>query len=307
MTGLDRRVRMLGWVLERAAQRRSGGELQSARVPDNFFTTFLFGGRRDGVTVTDTVATGAEGPVPVRIYEPGSKERQRPVVIHFHGGGWVHGSLRLGDWLCSNVAHDADAIVASVDYRLAPKNPWPAAAADCYAALVDLSARLGADDSRLAVMGDSAGANLAAVTALTSRDRGGPVIAYQALIYPPTDLTLASPSMEEFAHLSTLSKRSFERMVNNYLQDADARDPYASPLFATDHHGLPATLIQVAEYDILRDDGLRYAAALRAAGIEVKSTVYQDMPHGYMSFPRLCRSAPNALEELSLSLLAALH
>ena len=307
MTGLDLRVRLLGWVLERAERRRLGGEIQSSQVPDNLLTRFLFGGRRDGVTVTDTVASGAAGPIPARIYEPAHKEPRRPVIIHFHGGGWVHGSLRLGDWLCSNVAHGADAIVASVDYRLAPKNPWPAAAADCYAALVDLSGRLGADDSRLAVMGDSAGANLAAVTALMSRDRGGPRIAYQALLYPPTDLTLASPSMDEFAHLSTLPKRSFERMVNNYLQDADARDPYASPLFATDHHGLPAALIQVAEYDILRDDGMRYAAALRAADIAVSSTVYQDMPHGYMSFPRFCRSAPSALDELCSSLLGALR
>jgi acetyl esterase/lipase len=204
----------------------------------------------------------------------------------------------------------AGVVVASVDYRLAPTHRWPAAAEDCYAALVDLvgrSAELGVDPDRLAVMGDSAGGNLSAVVALMARDRSGPRIAFQGLLYPATDLTLSSPSVAENAHAPILTRADCAAYRDHYLAGQDPRHPYASPLFAPDLSGLPPALVQVAEHDPIRDDGLRYAAALRAAGVPVRTTQYVGMPHGYLSFPRLCRSAPQALAELCAELTSALE
>jgi acetyl esterase/lipase len=154
-------------------------------------------------------------------------------------------------------------------------------------------------------MGDSAGGNLAAVVALMARDRNGPRIAVQGLVYPATDLTLSSPSIDENADAPVLTKADCVAFRDHYLGGQDPRDPYVSPLFATDHSGLPPALVQVAELDPIRDDGLRYAAALRAAGVPVRTTTYVGMPHGYLSFPGFCRSAPQAMAELCAEL--ALH
>lgn len=180
------------------------------------------------------------------------------------------------------------------------------AAKDCFAALLEVAERAAeweTDAGRLAVVGDSAGGNLAAVLTLMSRDRSGPALAFQGLIYPATDLTLGSASIEENAHAPILTKEDILRYGSLYVPDlADRSNPYASPLLAPDHTGLPPALIQAAEHDPIRDDGLRYAAALRAAGVPVRVTTYVGMPHGYLAFPRLCRSAPQALAELSAEL-----
>jgi acetyl esterase len=232
-----------------------------------------------------------------------------PLVVNFHGGGWTIGSLDMADWLCSNVAVALPAVVVSVDYRLAPQHRWPIAAEDCYVALVDVAGRageLGADPDRLAVMGDSAGGNLAAVVSLMSRDRSGPAIGFQGLLYPATDLTLGSPSIEANAHAPILTRDDVLAFRNHYLGGQDPQQPYASPLFAADHRGLPRALVQVAEHDPIRDDGLRYADALRAAGVPVRTTEYVGMPHGYLSFPRLCRAAAQALAELCSEMRGAL-
>jgi acetyl esterase len=200
------------------------------------------------------------------------------------------------------------AVVVSVDYRLAPTHRWPAGPEDCYAALCDVVARaaeFGADPDRVAVMGDSAGGNLSAVVALMARDRTGPRIAFQGLVYPATDLSLSSPSIDENADAPVLTKADVIAFRDHYLGGQDPRDPYVSPLFAADHSGLPPALVQVAELDPIRDDGLRYAAALRAAGVPVRTTTYVGMPHGYLSFPGFCRSAPQAMAELCAEL--ALH
>ena len=198
--------------------------------------------------------------------------------------------------------------MVSVDYRLAPAHRWPAAAEDCYAALCDVVTRaseFGADPDRVAVMGDSAGGNLSAVVALMARDRNGPRIAFQGLVYPATDLTLSSPSIDENADAPVLTRADVEAFRDLYLGGQDPREPYVSPLLAADHSGLPPALVQVAELDPIRDDGLRYAAALRAAGVPVRTTTYVGMPHGYLSFPGFCRSAPQAMAELCAEL--ALH
>ena len=148
---------------------------------------------------------------------------------------------------------------------------------------------------RIGVMGESAGGNLSAVMCLLARDRGGPPVSHQALLYPPTDLTRMPPNAAKSLIISEPEMLAFRRL---YLGDADPADPSVSPLLAEDHSGLPPALIQVAEHDPLRGDGVRYAAALRSAGVPVRFTEYVGMPHGYLNFPGICRSAPQALAEL---------
>ena len=311
---LDLRVRLAGRAFARFSVARMD-DAQLARVQQqqlgrNALTDLLLGSVADGVELADETAAGAEGPIPVRVYRPhGADGRTLPLVVNYHGGGWTVGSLDSADWLCSNVAVALPAVVVSVDYRLAPTHRWPVAAEDCYAALVDLAGRagaLGADPTRIAVMGDSAGGNLAAVVSLMSRDRSGPAIGFQGLVYPATDLTMGSPSIEENAHAPILTRDDVRAFRDHYLGGQDPRQPYASPLFAEDHGGLPPALVQVAEHDPIRDDGRRYSDVLQAAGVPVRTTEYVGMPHGFMSFPRLCRSAPQALAELCAEMRAAL-
>jgi acetyl esterase/lipase len=243
----------------------------------------------------------------VRVYRPvRSDSGVRPLIVYFHGGGFVFGDLRLGDWLCSSVAVTVGAVVVSVEYRLAPRHRFPAAVDDCYAALV-WAAENAADleaDGPMGVMGESAGANLSAVMCLLARDRGGPALSHQALLYPPTDMS--APPTAASADALFIPQPEVAAFRRHYLGDADPRDPRVSPLLAEDHSRLPPALVQVGEHDPLRDDGARYAAALRAAGVPVRFTEYVGMPHGYLNFPGLCRSAPQALAELCAEQTAAL-
>lgn len=315
MTAIDLRTRLLGRLIGLASvTRRSEEQIladQRRVIGHNPLTDLLLGGLAKGVEVRDTTAAGADGSIPVRTYHPQTSAHGEvlPLVVFIHGGGWTSGSLDTYDWFASSIARDAQAVVASLDYRLAPGHRWPAAAEDAYAATVDLigrGAELGADASRLAVVGDSAGGNLAAVVALMARDRSGPAIAFQGLVYPATDMTMASPSIEENATAPILTKADMLAFRGHYLRDQDPRHPYASPLLADDLSGLPPALVQVAEHDPLRDDGLRYAAALRRAGSAVRTTTYVGMPHGFMAFPHISRAAPQALGELCQELRAAL-
>ncbi|MFC4691921.1 MULTISPECIES: alpha/beta hydrolase [Geodermatophilus] len=302
---MDLRVRLLGRLLARTSITRMDGErlrrAQQRRVPHNPVTDLLLGGVAPGVRLTDGTARGEAGKVPVRTYRPEWATGPLPLVVNFHGGGWTLGNLDSADWLCSSVSATVGAVVVSVEYRLAPGHRWPAAAEDCYAALTDVverAAEFGADPERVAVMGDSAGGNLAAVVCLMARERSGPRIAHQGLVYPSVDLTMSSPSIDENAHAPILTRADCRAFRDHYLGDGDPHHPHASPLFATDHAGLPPALVQVAEHDPIRDDGVRYAAVLRDAGVPVRLTEYVGMPHGFLAFPRLCRSAPQALAEL---------
>jgi acetyl esterase len=308
-------VRLLGRVLGLTSVATMDAEriarVQGRSPGHNPVIDLLLGGVAPGVELTDDVAAGAAGPLTVRVHRPaGAVAGPLPLVVNFHGGGWVVGSLDQSDWLCSNVAGTAGAVVVSVDYRLAPAHRWPAAAEDCYAALVDVVARAeewGADPTRVAVMGDSAGGNLAAVVTLMARDRSGPALAFQALLYPATDLTFGSPSIAENAEAPILTRADMIAYRDHYLGNQDRAHPYVSPLLAPDHAGLPPALVQVAEHDPIRDDGLRYAAALESAGVPVRTTTYVGMPHGYLAFPKLCRSAPQALAELCSAVESALR
>jgi acetyl esterase len=311
---LDLRVRLLGRLVGLASVAQLDGarlrKIQQRRVGHNPLTDLLFGAVAQGVDVADGTAKGAAGELAVRSYRPRAAGGERlPLVVNFHGGGWTVGNLDAGDWLCSSVAVTTRALVVSVDYRLAPGHRFPAAPEDCYAAVVDLAGRaedLGAAPDRLAVMGESAGGNLSAVVSLIARDRSGPRIAHQGLLYPAVDLTMASPSVDEKAHAPILTKADMLAFRAHYLGDQDYRHPYASPLLADDLSGLPPALVQVAEHDPLRDEGIRYADRLRESGVPVRLTEYLGMPHGYLNFPRICRAAPQALAELCAEQRAAL-
>ena len=312
MAPIDRRLRLWAWMVRRQGSiaTRSEAEviaLQARHVPDNALTNRIFGTVSPGTVVKDRTIPGPGGDLPVRVYRPvRPNSGARPLVVYFHGGGFVFGDLRLGDWLCSSVAVTVGAVVVSVDYRLAPGHRFPAAVDDCYAALVWAAENASGLEAEgpMGVMGESAGANLSAVMCLLARDRGGPALSHQALLYPPTDMTSPPPAASASALFIPLPEMLAYR--RHYLGDADPGDPRVSPLLAEDHSGLPPALIQVGEHDPLRDDGARYAAALRAAGVPVRFTEYVGMPHGFLNFPGVCRSAPQALAELCAEQKAAL-
>jgi acetyl esterase/lipase len=276
-------------------------------MPDNAVTNFIFGKVAPGIQARDRTIPGPGGDIAVRVYRPvaAGGAGGRPLVVYFHGGGFVLGELRMGDWLCSQVARNVGAVVVSVDYRLAPRHRFPAAVDDCYAALLwaaENAGSLGAGGP-VGVMGESAGGNLSAVVCLLARDRGGPVISHQVLLYPATDMTSVSPATASTPFLTAPEMRAYRE---HYLADADPSDPLLSPMLAEDHSKLPPALIQVGEHDPLRDDGARYAATLRAAGVPVRLTEYVGMPHGYLNFPGLCRCAAQALAEICAEQKAAL-
>lgn len=259
------------------------------------------------VTIDEGSAPARDGAdVPLRWYTPAGASTDRPLVVFFHGGGWVQGSTQMYDPICSHLAAELDAVVVSVDYRMAPEHRAPVAAHDA----IDVTRWLheqadhGVDRTRLALCGDSAGGNLAAIVAQQLKDLavdGEPVIRHQALIYPATDLTLASPSIREHAEGAILSEAKLYAFRGHYLGDGtDAlaeTDPLVSPLHG-DVTGVAPALIQTADLDPIRDDGTRYAQALRAAGVEVRTTNYVGLPHGFASFPGVARTGAQHRVEL---------
>jgi acetyl esterase len=307
---MDRRVRVLGWALRRAASVAGMSEADILRAQGrsaghNPVTDRVFGAVAPGVALLDRTFEGPAGSLPLRVYLPRDGDGPRPLVVDFHGGGFVFGGLDQADWMCSNVAARVGAVVVSVDYRLAPSHPFPAAVDDAYAALewaAGAAGELGAG-GRIGVMGESAGGNLAAVVALLARDRGGPRLHHQGLLYPATDMSHPASGPEQ----PILSPAEMNAFRAHYLGAADPSDPRVSPVLAADHSGLPPALVQVAEHDPLRADGVRYAAALRGAGVPVRFTEYVGMPHGYLNFPGVCRAAPQALAELCAEQAAALR
>ena len=316
MARMELGVRAWGWLTRRQASVASKSEdqviaMQRRNMPDNKVSDWIFGSTVVGAQKADRTIPGPDGDIPVRVYRPmgAATDAPRPLIVYYHGGGFVFGFLRMGDWLCSSVAARVGAVVVSVDYRLAPKHRFPAAVEDCYAALTWTAANAaelgGTPGGPLAVMGESAGGTLSAVMCLLARDRGGPAISHQALIYPATDMTAPRPAaLASALFLSAGEMTAYRRM---YLgPDGDPANPLASPLLASDHAGLPPALIQVAEHDPLREDGTRYAQALRAAGVPVRYTEYVGVPHGFVNFPGLCRSAAQALAEICAEQSAAL-
>jgi len=246
-----------------------------------------------------------DGKITVRLYSPGGSG-PHPVLVFYHGGGWVIGDLDTHDGVCRSLTNAAGCVVASVDYRLAPEAKYPVAAEDSYAALqwiVANAARLKINPWRVAVGGDSAGGNLSAVVALMARDRGGPALVYQALIYPVTNHSLDTPSYHENATGYVLTREAMRWFWRHYLaRDEQGREPLASPLMAPSLAGLPPALVITAACDPLRDEGEAYAARLRDAGVPVTLTRYDGMFHGFIRMTRFLDKARAAVDEVGGSL-----
>ena len=310
--------RLMKAVPSMSVARMSAEQLarvQGAVIPDGGPADLLPGRPRRGVTIRTDALRVRHGELPVRIYTPTAWSREpRPIVLNFHGGGFVLGSARQGDWICSTVCADLDAVVVSVDYRLAPAHKFPAAVEDCYDALLWTAAHaagLGADPARLGVMGDSAGGNLAAVVSIMARDEHGPAIGHQALIYPPTDMTDAAredPSFLDNVLGIVLSNDDIEVFREHYLAETDDRHDYRlSPICAADHTGLPPAVLVVAGLDPLHDSGVRFAQVLADAGNQVRVEDFHQMPHGFLSFPYLAQAAKPAMAAIVASQRAALR
>jgi acetyl esterase len=254
--------------------------------------------------VEDTEASGPAGSLPARIYRP-SAEGELATVVFFHGGGFVIGDIDTHDNQCRRICAEVGAVVLSVGYRLAPEAPFPAAVEDCLAATrwaAEHVAELGGDPGRIAVAGDSAGGNLAAVVAQQARDAGGPALAAQLLIYPGTEFETRFPSEEENAEGYFLTREDMIWFADHYTGDADRTDPRLSPLRATDLSGLPPAVVATGEFDPLRDQGEAYADALARAGVPVVKRRYHGLIHGFFDLAALSPACDAAIAELCADL-----
>jgi acetyl esterase len=252
-------------------------------------------------SITDRAILEPSGPLGLRVYTPPGTG-PFPLLVFFHGGGFVLCDLDTHDPTCRNLCAGAGCVVASVGYRLAPEHRFPAAPEDCLAATrwaAENAAELGADPARMAVGGDSAGGALATVTALRVRDEGGPRLAGQLLIYPMTDLEMtARPSLAENGEGYGVTAKDIAWFRSLYLSDSsEARHPHASPIHAPDLSRLPPALVVTAEYDPLRDEGERYGARLREAGVATVVSRYDGVIHAFFSLPGLVDKSDTVLEE----------
>lgn len=238
---------------------------------------------------------GPNGPFDVRIYRPVDEPAEPGCLIWIHGGGFVIGSLETADSTCRVLANEAKIVVVSVDYHLAPEYPYPAAVDDVFDALewvVDNAADLSIDIDRIAVGGDSAGGNLAAVVAQLARAAGGPRLAFQVLVYPAVDLAGDHESRHTNGEGYFLTNETMIWFGHHYLDGRDPATPRVSPLSATDFTRLPPALVLTAGYDPLRDEGIAYADALEAAGVEVERVHFENQIHGFFDFDFLADCAP---------------
>ena len=239
----------------------------------------------------------------MRVYRPVAGEVM-PALVYFHGGGWTIGDVDTHDALCRQLALGARCVVFSVDYRLAPEHPFPAAVEDCFAATRYVAEH--ADELKvrgIAVGGDSAGGNLAAVVSLLARDAGAPAIAFQLLVYPATDQRCATPSHERNAEGYLLTRDAIQYFRRHYLpHERDWSDWQASPLLAKSHADLPPALVLTAGYDPLIDEGRAYADKLRAAGVAVDYREYADMVHGFVLFGGVLDTANSAVADCCAAL-----
>jgi acetyl esterase len=263
------------------------------------------------VTRVDDRLIPADGTdVPVRVYTPADAVGgNAPLLIWIHGGGWVIGDLDTADATARALANRSGAVTVSVDYRLAPEHPAPAALEDCLAALtwcVENAELLGADASRVAVGGDSAGGNLAACLCQRVRDEFGPDIDFQLLVYPVTDCTLSTESMDENAEGYFLTKATMEWFVGHYVGSGDPKLSSVSPLYADSFAGLPPAFVITAELDPLRDEGEAYASQLRDAGVPVEHVRYDGQIHGFFGLAGILDDGRAAVDRAGAALRAAL-
>lgn len=253
-------------------------------------------------SVANLVVEGSAAHIPVRIYRPRSEgQAPLPALVFFHGGGWVVGDPETHDHMCRYLAGHSGIVVASVDYRLAPEHAFPAAYDDALDAMrwvMSAPDDLNIDVNRLAIGGDSAGGNLSAAVTLALRDAGAPPLKLQLLMYAVVDFLADNASKRDYTTGYMLTKAAMEMFTDWYLPDASTRsDPRASPQQASDHTGLPPAFIQTAEYDMLRDEGHRYADTLKDAGAPVDYICYPGMIHGFMRMGSKIDAAITALDD----------
>ncbi|PLT34522.1 alpha/beta hydrolase [Bacillus sp. V5-8f] len=255
--------------------------------------------------VENRTIPGPGGEIPVRIYTPAG-EGPFPALVYYHGGGWVIGNLDTVDVHCRLLAKKAGCVVVSVDYRLAPEHKFPAAVDDAYAAAkwtAENASYIEVDPARIAVGGDSAGGNLAAVVSLMAKDKGGPALTYQILIYPVTHHAFDTDSYRENAEGYFLTKDTMVWFWNHYLRGTqDGKNTYASPLLANDLTGLPLALVIAVGFDPLCDEGEAYADRLKAAGVSVDATRYDTMIHGFFRMPGVLQEANKAMDQAARAL-----
>lgn len=259
--------------------------------------------------IEDRVMPGPDGPIAFRVYVP-EGSGPFPVLVYYHGGGWVLCDLSVYDSVCTRLANEVHCLVVSVGYRLAPEHKYPAAAEDAYAALqwvMENAGQLQGDPQRVAVGGDSAGGNLAAVVSLMARDRGGHRPVFQLLLYPVTDYHFDTPSYRENAEGLLLTRNDMQWFWGHYLaRPEDGAQPYASPLRAADVSGLPPAMVVTAEYDPLRDEGEAYAARLHRAGVPVTLTRYGGLVHAFINRTQRFGKARQAMADIASILRRAL-
>lgn len=259
----------------------------------------LGGPVEDVARVENRTVPGPAQPIPVRVYRPSLAERL-PALMFFHGGGFVIGNLGSHDRQCRALANASGAVVVAVDYRLAPEHPFPAAPDDAYAATHYVASHpdeFGIDAQRLGVAGDSAGANLATVVALMARDRGGPSLKFQLLIYPVVDFDDESQSMHEYAHDHFLTRETMDWFAAQYVPGPERRHQYAAPWYAADLRGLPPAMLITGECDPLRDQGEAYGRKLRQAGVAVESKRYEGMIHPFFNLGGIVEAARTAMRD----------
>jgi acetyl esterase len=281
--------------IERVAPQDDGPPDLEALRNGYLQTALARGGALEPVDAAEDVVIARDdgGSIRARVYTPRAGARVGGRLVWLRGGGWCIGDLEGFDRVCRSLANAAGAEVVSVDYRLAPEEPFPAGLSDARAALAWAAARGG----RLVVGGDSAGGNLATVAVRHARD-GGPDVAAQLLVYPATDAAMEGESYAEH-DLPLLSHDEMRSCWTAYRGAVPAEDPDISPLRARDLAGLPPTLVAVAGHDVLRSDGERYAAALAEAGVDVRLSVYEDMAHGFLRWGGVVDRARELIDELA--------
>lgn len=251
--------------------------------------------------VEDVTMTGRDGAIAGRVYRPNTN-RSLPMLVYFHGGGWVLGNLDSHDKICRRIAHEAQRLVFAVDYRLAPEHKFPAAVADAFDAIAwvaEHGAHFGGIPDNIAVAGDSAGGNLSAVVCQMVRDAGVTPISKQVLIYPITDMSRIYPSEEKYADASMLSQKNLHWYDAHYINSAaDKRDVRFSPLLGR-LHNLPPALIMTAEFDTILDQGRIYAEALQAYGNTVVYKMYPRQIHGFLSLAGISGQADTAFADIA--------
>jgi acetyl esterase len=253
----------------------------------------------------DRVLATSSGSVPVRLYRPHQAAGIGPAAVFIHGGGWVFGDLESHDGLCRALAQAADAVVVAVDYRRAPETPFPGPLEDCLAVvqwLADHGPEVGVDGTRLALVGDSSGANLAAAVAALARDAGQPRVRIQCLAYPATDPSLATASLAEYAEDPFLSRDEMSWYWDQYATPERRADARAAIGLNRDLAGLPPAVVVIAERDPLRDEGMAFAEALRAAGVPTTVHYLAEMPHGFLLFGRYLDRTGEVIAEVGAAL-----